>query len=145
MKKVLFLVVAFFAFQIVSAQESDLKNSSKVTKSKVDIPLTSVSKSENPNDTQFSKGGSKLYDYISYYYHLPDVPGLKGKVVVSFVINEDGSIGDFKIIEDLGYGTAEELIRVLKTTGNKWSPGMQDGKPVKTTYSLPLDIVVPNE
>lgn len=145
MKKILFLTITFFLIQIVSAQESDLKNSSEVTKSKADIPLTSVSKSDNLKVTQSSKGGSKLYDYINNNYHLPNVPGLKGKVVVSFVINEDGSIGDFKIIEDLGYGTADELIRVLKTTGNKWKPGMMDGKPVKTTYNMPLNIVVPIE
>jgi hypothetical protein len=92
---------------------------------------------------EFPGGLNKFYDYINNNYRLPNVPGLKGKVAVSFVINEDGSIGNFKILENLGYGTAEELIRVLKTTGNKWTPGVKDGKPVKTTFSLPLNIVVP--
>lgn len=145
MKKILFLIIFISLSQISFAQGIDVKDSSEVTESVVDIPLSFGSKSENSKATQSSKGGSKFYDYINNNYHLPNVPGLKGKVVVSFVINEDGSIGDFKIVENLGYGTAEELIRVLKSAGNKWKPGMKDGKPVKITFSLPLDIVVPNE
>ena len=145
MKGILFLIIFICSSQINFAQETDVITSSEVGKSTIDTPSSPVPTSNNSKETKSSEGSSKLSDYISQNYRLPNVSGLKGTVIVSFSINEDGSIGDFKILKNLGYGTAEELIRVLKTTGNKWTPGMQDGKPVKTTFSLPLDIVVPNE
>ena len=91
-----------------------------------------------------SRGIQKFYDYIKENYRNPDVPGLKGEVIVSFVINEDGSTGAFKIIKDLGYGTADELIRILKKSP-KWSPAMKDGKPVKALMTLPVKIDIPQE
>ena len=62
-----------------------------------------------------------------------------GKVNVSFVVCEDGRLDDFEILEDIGYGTGEELIRVLRQA-RKWSPGIQDGKPVRVKYTLPMFI-----
>lgn len=93
---------------------------------------------------EFSGGLNNFYEFINTNFKLPEVPGLRGVIKVSFVINEDGSIGDYKIINDLGYGTAKELIRVLKSTINKWSPAVKEGKPVKSTFVLPLKINVPN-
>lgn len=83
---------------------------------------------------------TKLYEYVGRNYSPPNVRGLKGKVLVDFVVNEDGSIGYFKIVEDVGYGAAEELIRVLKTTNGKWKSTIKDGKPVKVKYYFPLRI-----
>jgi hypothetical protein len=102
---------------------------------------------ENQNGKQVKTGGglSKFYEYISKNYQLPNVPGLKGKVIISFAVNEDGSLGDFKIVKDLGHGTAEELIRILKATGKRWTPATQNGKPIKTAYTLPLNIDIPEE
>jgi len=58
---------------------------------------------------------------------------------VSFVVWEDGRLDDFEILEDVGYGTGEEFIRVLRQA-KKWSPGIQDGKPVRVKYTLPMFI-----
>ncbi|MEN9908842.1 MAG: hypothetical protein RLZZ540_1991 [Bacteroidota bacterium] len=142
MKKALILVFFSFFVQINFAQGTDTETSSVVAKAETDTPLSTTVKSNGSKEKESSKG-MKLYNYISDNYRLPNVPGLKGRVVVSFVINEDGSIGDFKIVEDLGYGTAEELIRVLKTTQGKWKPGIENGKPVKVNFSIPLTITVP--
>lgn len=142
MKKALFLVFFSFFVQINFAQGADTETSSVVVKAETDTSLSTAIKSNGSKEKESSKG-MKLYNYISHNYRLPNAPGLKGRVVVDFVINEDGSIGDFKIVEDLGYGTAEELIRVLKTTQGKWKPGIKDGKPVKVEYSIPLTITVP--
>jgi hypothetical protein len=110
-------------------------------------PSATPGTNENPNGKEVKTGGglSKFYEYISQNYRLPDVPGLKGNIIISFVVNEDGSLGDFEIVKDLGYGTATELIRVLKSTGKRWTPATQDGKPVKTAYTLPLKIDIPEE
>lgn len=51
---------------------------------------------------------------------------------VSFTIDEQGNLFNFKIIKDAGYGTAAEAVRVIQR-GPKWLPGKQDGRPVKVT------------
>ena len=95
----------------------------------------------NNKSTQKQSGGlKKFYEFVNQNYKTPEVDGLKGKVVVKFTINEDGSLSDFEVVKDLGYGTAAELIRVLKLTSKKWTPAEKDGKPIKSTYTFPLNI-----
>lgn len=129
MNKIFFLIVFICFSQISLGQETKQSDSLLIAKIKEDVVPV-------PKET-------KLYQYVAQNYRLPDVPGLKGKVLVNFVVNEDGSIGDFKIVENVGYGTAEELIRVLKTTNGKWKASIKDGKPVKAKYYFPLRIAVP--
>ena len=87
----------------------------------------------------FPGGAKEFYKYISQNFRTPDVKGLSGKVFVSFVIEKDGSITDIKVLRDIGYGTKEETIRVLKNSPN-WIPGEQDGKKVRVIYTLPISI-----
>lgn len=67
---------------------------------------------------------------------------MAGQLVASFVIEKDGSVNELKILKDLGYGTGEEFIRVLKKC-EKWSPGMQDGRFVRVQFRLALKLALP--
>lgn len=58
---------------------------------------------------------------------------------VTFIVEKDGSLTDYRILRDIGYGTAEETIRVLKLSP-KWIPGKINDEPVRTMYSLPITI-----
>lgn len=62
-----------------------------------------------------------------------------GRVEVSFIVEKDGSLSSFKINRDLGYGTGDALVRVLKKSA-KWKPAIQNGKAVRLAYTLPLDL-----
>ncbi len=62
---------------------------------------------------------------------------VQGNVFVSFIIDKDGILKEPKIQRTLGYGTDEEAIRVLRLS-KKWKPGMENGKPVRTIYHLPI-------
>lgn len=66
---------------------------------------------------------------------------VSGRVKVAFIVEKDGSLSDFQSIQDLGYGTSEELIRLLKSS-EKWSPAIQNGKAVRFKYTLPLELHV---
>jgi protein TonB len=88
---------------------------------------------------EFPGGVGAFYKYIGNNYRTPSVQGLSGKIYVNFVIEKDGSIVEVKILRDLGYGTGEEAVRVLSESP-KWSPGMQNGQPVRVLYSLPITI-----
>ncbi len=51
-------------------------------------------------------------------------------VSVTFVVEKDGSITDVKALNDPGYGTADEAVRVIKK-GPKWTPAEQNGRNVR--------------
>ncbi|TDD76252.1 energy transducer TonB [Flavobacterium caseinilyticum] len=87
----------------------------------------------------FPGGIDKFYKFVGSNYQTPEEEGLKGKVYVTFVVEKDGSLTDIKVIRDIGYGTGKEAIRVLKKSP-RWSPGIQNGKPVRVLYSLPITI-----
>jgi hypothetical protein len=124
MNKILFFIFFTCFSQISLAQESkQIDSLIKVNEESIPVPKE-----------------TKVYKYVAWNYIVPEVKGLNGNVIVDFVVNEDGSIGDFKIIEDVGYGAAKELIRVLKTLNGKLKATIKDGKPVKTKYSFPLKI-----
>lgn len=87
---------------------------------------------------EFPGGINKLYGFIWGKFKTPkDCPG--GKIVVTFVIEKDGSLTDIKIIKDIGFGTGEEAIRVLKECP-KWIHGKHDEKIVRVQYTLPITI-----
>lgn len=86
-------------------------------------------------------GGMRAFmEYIGQNYDYPQEAieaGVTGKLLVSFIVEKDGSLTDMKVTEDLGYGTGEAAVRVLKE-GSKWSPGIQNGRSVRVAYTLPI-------
>ncbi|MBK0381566.1 TonB family protein [Pedobacter sp. SD-b] len=63
--------------------------------------------------------------------------GIQGRVYCQFVVEKDGSLTDIKVVRGIGGGCDEEAIRVLKTSP-KWSPGIQNGRPVRVSYTVPI-------
>ena len=63
--------------------------------------------------------------------------GIQGRVIVRFVVAEDGSIEDAAVMRSLDPGCDEEALRVVKMMP-KWTPGKQNGKPVSVYYTLPI-------
>ncbi|MCW2118594.1 energy transducer TonB [Flavobacterium sp. 7A] len=88
---------------------------------------------------EFPGGIEKFYKFVGNNYRAPEEEGLKGKVYVTFVVEKDGSLTDIKVLRDIGFGTGKEAIRVLNKSP-KWNPGVQNGKPVRVLYSLPITI-----
>jgi len=93
-------------------------------------------------DPTYPEGIEAFYKFIGQNYKVPVTPAdvkLKGRVYISFLVEKDGALTDFKLLRDIGYGTGEEAIRVLKLSQN-WIPGKVNGEPVATMYSLPITI-----
>ncbi len=89
-------------------------------------------------------GGIKaFYELLKNNFRVPDKSGLKGKVLLSFVVEADGTLNDFKILKDIGYGCGEEAIRVVKLSP-LWSPGKQKGIPVRCLYTFPISLATDN-
>lgn len=62
----------------------------------------------------------------------------EGKVVATFVVEKDGSLGEYKIIENPNDQMSAEAIRILKISP-KWSPGVFYGKIVPVSYTVPVN------
>jgi protein TonB len=60
-----------------------------------------------------------------------------GKVYLSFVIQEDGSVADVVVVRGLGYGCDEAAVKAIRNSP-AWLPGIQNGKAVRVKYNLPV-------
>ena len=65
---------------------------------------------------------------------------IEGKVVVQFIINEDGTCSDFKVIKGIGYGCDEAAVEAFRKMP-KWKPAIQNGMAVKVSYVLPVTFI----
>ena len=85
-----------------------------------------------------------INEYIGSHLHYPTVAsneGITGKVMVEFVVNEDGGVSDVKVLRGIGGGCDEEAARTIKAMP-KWKPGKQNGTPVKVLFRLPITFVL---
>lgn len=73
------------------------------------------------------------------YPHQAVKQGVSGTMKLRFIVEKDGSITQVEILNDLGYGTGEEAIRVLKHSP-RWKPALTTGKPVRSWCTLPITI-----
>ncbi len=81
-----------------------------------------------------------LYNYLSNELHYPKVAlenNVTGKVLLSFVIDKNGEIGEIEVLRKVGFGCDEEAIRVIKNMP-KWSPGQQNKRKVNVRMLLPI-------
>lgn len=62
---------------------------------------------------------------------------VQGRVIITFVVEKDGSLSDMKVLRGIGSGCDEEAVRVLGISP-AWKPGIQNGKKVKVQYSVPI-------
>ena len=62
----------------------------------------------------------------------------EGRVVVKFIIESDGSIGDTEVVRSVSPSLDAEAIRVIKAMP-RWTPGKSNGQTVACTYTLPID------
>ena len=128
MKKNTLLIIAFFATQFLFAQAP--------LGAAQGIPVSYESVENKP---MFPGGINEFIRFIGKNFAAPAVEDLSGDLKVTFIIELNGTIGDVKIVKDIGYGTGDEIKRVLKICP-KWTPGDDGGKPVRVIYTLPIAV-----
>lgn len=92
-------------------------------------------------DPEFPGGLEALAKYLADNIKYPQLAkdnGITGRVYVSFVVEKNGSVGNIKILRDIGGGCGAEAVRVVKAMP-KWKPGKQTGRPVRTQFNLPVN------
>jgi protein TonB len=96
---------------------------------------------------EFPGGLDAFIKYLSRNIKYPAVArenNTQGKVFVSFVCEKDGSLTDVKVARGIGDGCDEEAVRVIKASPH-WKPGIQNGRPVRVAYSVPINFTLSEE
>ena len=65
----------------------------------------------------------------------------QGTIVVQFVVNENGELSDFNVINSVCQLIDKEFIKLLKTTDGMWKPGMNNGKPYEMDKEVSMMFV----
>uniref|UniRef100_UPI003FEDD2CF TonB family protein n=1 Tax=Prevotella sp. TaxID=59823 RepID=UPI003FEDD2CF len=88
----------------------------------------------------FPGGPSALMQYLSSNIKYPVVAqenGVQGRVVVSFVVERDGSITDVQVARSVDPSLDREAQRVVRNMP-RWIPGKQNGQAVRVKYNVPV-------
>ena len=88
----------------------------------------------------FPGGNGALMEYLGKNVKYPVVAqenGVQGRVVVSFVVERDGSITDVKVVRSVDPSLDKEATRVVSSMP-KWIPGKQNGSAVRVKYNVPV-------
>jgi TonB family protein len=93
---------------------------------------------------EFPGGLNAFYDFLSKNIKYPDEcrkKGIQGRVIISFVVEEDGALSNFQIARGVENDIDKEALRVLKSSP-KWVPGYQNDKPVRVAYAIPISFTL---
>ena len=88
----------------------------------------------------FPGGDRKLMEYLSENIRYPEELAdacIQGRVIVSFIVEKDGSISNVKVAKSLAPLLDKEAVRVVSGMP-KWIPGRQNGVAVRVRYIIPV-------
>lgn len=89
---------------------------------------------------EYPGGEAAMMRYITDNIDYPDdarAIDLQGRVVVGFIVDENGNVGDIRVVRGLNRSLDEESIRVVRKL-KRFKPGSQNGRPVRVRFTLPI-------
>jgi TonB family protein len=120
----------------VKTEEVSLTKTAKEAEADDSLPIfTSVEQVP-----QFVGGIDAFYTYLAKNIRYPAAmrdAGVQGRVILSFVVERDGSLTDVRITRGVADEIDQEALRVIKASP-KWEPGVQNGRLVRVAYSVPI-------
>ena len=89
---------------------------------------------------QFPGGEAALMKYLQSHINYPPMAAendVQGKVIVQFVVDKTGKVGEVKVVRSVDKDLDKEAVRVCKSLP-KFTPGRQNGQAVSVWYTLPV-------
>jgi periplasmic protein TonB len=88
------------------------------------------------------KGGGieKFRDWVqkrTIYPQIAQDNGIQGKVILTFIVERDGSVSNVRVIKSVDKLLDDEAVKAIESSP-KWSPGLQRGRPVRVRFNIPL-------
>ena len=88
----------------------------------------------------------KMIEYFSSNLQYPEQAkktNIKGRVLISFIVEKDGSITNCKVVKSVCPELDNEAMRVVSSMP-AWNPGQKDGRPVRVKYTIPINFLPPS-
>ena len=88
----------------------------------------------------FPGGQGALFEWLSKNIKYPVVAeenGVQGRVIVTFVVERNGSITDVQVVKSVDPSLDKEAVRVVKAMPH-WIPGKQNGSAVRVKFTVPV-------
>jgi TonB family protein len=89
---------------------------------------------------QYPGGEKALLEYIGQHLRYPadaHQNGIQGRIIVRFIVNESGKVGDAEVVRGVYPSIDAEGLKVVNSLPD-WIPGEQNGKKVAVYYTLPI-------
>ena len=89
---------------------------------------------------QFPGGEAALMKFLASHINYPPMAAennVQGKVIVQFVVDKTGKVGEVKVVRNVDKDLDNEAVRVCQALP-KFTPGRQNGRPVSVWYTLPI-------
>lgn len=89
---------------------------------------------------EFPGGGSAFIQWLTRQLRYPPLAQsqrIQGRVVVSFIVNKDGSIADVKLEKSVNTLLDREALRVIRMMP-RWKPGVHNNQPCRTMVAVPV-------
>jgi protein TonB len=89
---------------------------------------------------EYPGGQAALFEYLQKNVKYPadaEKKKVEGRVLVTFVVNTDGSITDIEVVRKTFPSLDAEAVRVISGMP-RWKPGEQKGQKVRVKYTVPL-------
>jgi protein TonB len=145
MKRAFITIIGFIALTAVKAQQPAQKSGDSNSEIRIDAPDTSSGSNSKiftavEQAPSFPGGIEEFYKFLQTNIRYPAKAfenNVQGKVFLTFVVEKDGSLTDIKVVRGIGSGCDEEARRVF-TISPKWKPGIQNGRPVRVQYTMPI-------
>ncbi|GAC1302436.1 MAG: hypothetical protein NVSMB24_07040 [Mucilaginibacter sp.] len=93
---------------------------------------------------QYPGGTSSLYQYFTAHFKYPSTArkhNIQGRVLLSFIVEKDGSITNARVERGVTDELDNEALRLVNRSP-KWKPGILNGKPVRVQRTLPVNFVL---
>ncbi|MCR5534190.1 MAG: M56 family metallopeptidase [Bacteroidaceae bacterium] len=135
--------------ETITGQEKGLKPKITVMAKPTGKPIEETADNEiyeNPEtEAEFPSGFEAMFKWIADHIKYPEeckAKEIQGKVIIQFVVNEDGSLSDAKILRSPDKALSQEAVRVVKAMP-KWKPAKDKGKVVRSHFRLPIVFKLP--
>ena len=120
--------------------EKPAAQTTQSTATKEDVSADNTVRDVVEQMPSFPGGKEAMMSYVSRSIKYPTVAeenGTQGLVIVSFVVEKNGSISGAKVIRSVDPSLDKEALRIIRSMP-RWTPGKQDGKPVRVKYTVPV-------
>lgn len=108
------------------------------------IPITRVKTYPTFNGKDVNAFSKWVNEHLTYPEEAKN-KGIEGRVIVQFVITEDGKLTNVKILRGIHQLLDKEAVRVVKSAPQAWKPGTVRDKPVRYTYTFPVFFKIKHE